>query len=617
MVSMDFARTARPLAAGLAAVAATGVGTGMVLESGWPPPPAEWLFAALTLAVPALGLLIAVRRPRSAYGWLLLATACCLGLGSAGAGLAVTGGPRPAIIALAPMFAVFYGLSWIFLPLLFPDGRLPSRRWRPVAWIGGLAIAVHWLGQLVIAATAGSAMAALAGPAGASGPALAGVLMSTVGQAAVVLTSMAALASLAVRWRRGARGERRQLAWMICGALLNLAGGALVAAMLITGGLPARHAVSATPPPQGADDVRAAIQSADVGVVSALLSMAGLLAIVGALPGAIAVAVVRHQLLDIRLTVRGPRLHLVFDVRPTVGEMLSELGPGLADAEPAEQLGRLAHAVRACVDARWAAITLADGTTVTAGRRDGPPALTIPAGGDLGRLECGPDQTGRLTGRDRRLLTALAVPVGLALRGAALAARLVNAQEAERRRIERNIHDGAQQQLVALIAGLELARATGAGPDTLALLREQARQALADLRELAAGIHPSALAQGGLVEAVEQRCSGLPVATTVTADPSLRAGRFPDEIEGAMYFTVSETVANALKHAEATRIDVRLSYAAGRLTAAVADDGAGFAAPGTALDRLADRLIALGGGLDVDSAPGEGTRVRAWVPAHA
>jgi signal transduction histidine kinase len=194
----------------------------------------------------------------------------------------------------------------------------------------------------------------------------------------------------------------------------------------------------------------------------------------------------------------------------------------------------------------------------------------------------------------------------------------VNAQEAERRRIERNIHDGVQQQLVALIAGLELARATGGGAEALALLREQARQALTDLRELAAGIHPSVLSQGGLVEAVEGRCSGLPVATTVTADPALRTRRFPDEIEGAMYFVVSEAIANALKHAGASRIEVRLWHDAGRLQASVTDDGTGFdlrAVARRGLATLADRMAALGGGLETTAGPGEGTRVRAWVTA--
>lgn len=121
----------------------------------------------------------------------------------------------------------------------------------------------------------------------------------------------------------------------------------------------------------------------------------------------------------------------------------------------------------------------------------------------------------------------------------------------------------------------------------------------------------------GLVEAVEERCSRLPVATTVTADTGLRARRFPDEIEGALYFTVSEAIANALKHAAASRIEVRLTQAGGRLQAVVSDDGKGFdpaAAGRGGLGPLADRMSALGGGLDLAGGPGEGTRLRAWVP---
>lgn len=342
---------------------------------------------------------------------------------------------------------------------------------------------------------------------------------------------------------------------------------------------------------------------------------AGIMVAMATLPAVIVVAVFRHNLLDLRVGIRGSKFFLVFDLRPTVDELLTELGPGLEEAEPVEQLGRLAGAVRAGLETRWAAVALADGTRVVAGREEGEAVLTVPAG--LGHIACGPRTAGRFTAEDRRLLDALAVPIGLAIQNAGLVTRLVNAQEAERRRIERNIHDGAQQQLVALIAGLELARATGGGADSLALLREQARQTLNDLRELAAGIHPSVLSQGGLVEAVEERCSRLPVATTVAADPALRARRFPDQVEGALYFTVSEAIANALKHAAASRIEVRLTQSAGRLQAVVLDDGRGFDLDATGrrgLGALADRMTALGGGLDVSGGPGEGTRVRAWVP---
>ena len=359
----------------------------------------------------------------------------------------------------------------------------------------------------------------------------AGLLAAFVGgtgQVATFLMGLSVLVSLIRRWWRSTSTERRRLRWMVAGSGVTLGG--FVLTLFLAG-------------------------------ESEAARWAGVMVTMATLPAVIVVAVFRHNLLDLRVGIRGSKFFLVFDLRPTVDELLTELGPGLEEAEPVEQLGRLAGAVRAGLETRWAAVALADGTRVVAGREEGEAVLTVPAG--LGHIACGPRTAGRFTAEDRRLLDALAVPIGLAIQNAGLVTRLVNAQEAERRRIERNIHDGAQQQLVALIAGLELARATGGGADSLALLREQARQTLNDLRELAAGIHPSVLSQGGLVEAVEERCSRLPVATTVAADPALRGRRFPDQVEGALYFTVSEAIANALKHAAASRIEVRLTQSAG------------------------------------------------------
>jgi signal transduction histidine kinase len=563
------------VAAGLLAlIAAAGLTAGTLLESTQP---SQWAFIVVGLLMPALGWLLAVRRPEVRYGWLLLATAVCFGIGLLGAGLAMRG--VRVGYPLAAMLAVFYGLSWVFIPLLFPEGRLPSRRWRPVAWIAGAAITMHAAGNAVI-------MIGLPGSTDVSTPpGVAGVLASTIGQFVTWIMSLVVLGGLVVRWWRSERPERGQYGWILAGAVAIQVGIGLIVSFSMGAGLP-------------------------------VIGLIGIFTLVAVLPGAIVVAIVRHHLLDIRVRIRGSRVLLVFDVRPTVGEVLSSLGSALeATAEPVEQLGRLATAVRTGLDTRWAAVTLTDGRRVVSGREDGPAALTIPVRGGLGRIECGPRDRGRLHEEDRRFLEALAVPAGLAIQSAGLAMRLVNAQEAERRRIERNIHDGVQQQLVALIAGIELARATGGDAETFGHLREQAHQTLQDLRELAAGIHPSALTQGGLVEAVEARCSRLPVPTQVFAHRELRAERFPDEIEGAMYFTVSEAVANALKHAEATKIEVRLDRTAGRLSAAVSDDGKGFGAGARrGLATLADRLDALGGGLELDSEQGKGTRVEAWVP---
>lgn len=568
---------AKVAAAVAAVIAAAGATAGPLMESGLPAPPQQWVFAFLGSVLAVLGWLLASRRPRIVYGWLLLAAALSLGLGALGVGLSRQSDDLVALAAiLSALFTFYYGLLWIYIPLLFPDGRVPSRRWRPVAWVGGVALVVQFAGTSLLPMTLYGKPNPIALP-----QVWIAVWASLGGQAVVLILGLVVAAGLIVRWRRAA--DRGQYTWMVAGTLINLAGFGLVIGYAFGG-------------------------------VGSIAVMFGLLAVLAAVPSAIGVTLVRYQLFDIRVGVRGSRLHVVVDVRPSVGEVLNRLGTALEDApEPVEQLGRLAAAVRTGLDVRWAAVRLADGTRVVSGQETTPAVLTMQVRGGLGQLECGPRKFGGLTEEDGRLLEALAVPAGLAIQSAGLAARLVNAQEKERRRLERNLHDGVQQQLVALIAGLELARATGGGAELFGRLRDQARQTLTDLRDLAAGIHPSALSQGGLVEAVEGRCADLPVPTKVVASDGLRARRFSDEVEGAMYFAVSEAVANALKHARAARIEVRLSHDGGRLRASVRDDGAGFADGLAPMRPMADRLDALGGGLEISRQGG--TFVEAWVPA--
>ncbi|GAA2834184.1 hypothetical protein GCM10020220_023930 [Nonomuraea rubra] len=223
---------------------------------------------------------------------------------------------------------------------------------------------------------------------------LAGALAGAAGQFVTWIMAVIVFCGLVVRWRRSGRAERGQYAWMV-GGMVATAAGAVLLSLFQFGG-----------PQYGA-----------AGVV-------GLLAVVGSLPAAIGVAVVRHRLLDVRVGLRGSRLHLVFDLRPTVDEVLSDLGTALEDTpEPVEQLARLAAAVRTGLDLRWAAVTLADGTRVVSGEQQGPAVLELPVRG--GRIECGPRDTGPLTRVDRRLLEALAVPAGLAIQSAGLVTRLV------------------------------------------------------------------------------------------------------------------------------------------------------------------------------------------------
>lgn len=197
--------------------------------------------------------------------------------------------------------------------------------------------------------------------------------------------------------------------------------------------------------------------------------------------------------------------------------------------------------------------------------------------------------------------------------------RIVEAGDQERRRVERNIHDGAQQRLATLALSLAMLRdRAGADPSLVGALDQTAaelRQAIAELRELARGIHPAILTEEGLPAAVESLAdrARLPVAVTAGFD-----ARLPEAVEAVAYFVVSESLANLVKHAGAQSARVGLSLCDGHLVVEVTDDGVGGADQerGTGLRGLEDRVCAVGGALSVVSPPGGGTRVRAEIPCH-
>jgi signal transduction histidine kinase len=201
-------------------------------------------------------------------------------------------------------------------------------------------------------------------------------------------------------------------------------------------------------------------------------------------------------------------------------------------------------------------------------------------------------------------------------------ARIVAAGDVERQRIERDLHDGAQQRLVALTLALRLAR-TKLGGDadpsvrmSLEQASEEAKSALAELRELARGIHPQILTSAGLHAAIEALASRTTTTVVVEIDPDIR---FASTVETVAYFVVSESLANIAKHAEATSVHIRAAWQDGILTVEVADDGRGGADPmtGTGLRGLADRVSAVGGLLEVVSPLVAGTRILARIPSAA
>jgi signal transduction histidine kinase len=244
--------------------------------------------------------------------------------------------------------------------------------------------------------------------------------------------------------------------------------------------------------------------------------------------------------------------------------------------------------------------------------------------------------------RDERVLAELARQVGFALRNVRLDSqlkasldqvkrqteqlrasrtRVVSAADAERRRIERDLHDGAQQQLVALAVNLRLARElAGSDPAQVTALLEQladdVQTALEELRELAHGIYPPLLADRGLADALSAVAARAPIRARLEA---AAIGRYPPQVEATVYFCCQEALQNAGKHArEDAAATVRVSEEEGGLVFEVSDDGAGFdparAKRGAGLANMTDRLGAIGGTLRIESSPGRGARITGTIP---
>ena len=243
------------------------------------------------------------------------------------------------------------------------------------------------------------------------------------------------------------------------------------------------------------------------------------------------------------------------------------------------------------------------------------------------RVTCSPREP--LTPAGERLVRDVAAQAGLVLRNVGLIEdlrssrqRLVSAADEARRGLERNLHDGAQQQLIALRISLGLARQVVASSpqeaaELLVQTEHQAREALAEMRELAHGIYPPLLADLGLAAALDAQARKAAIPVTVEA---VGVGRYPQDVEAAVYFCVLEALQNVAKYARASAAKVTLGQDGPHLTFTVADDGQGFepaATPvGSGLQGITDRLAALGGTIDIASAPSHGTQITGRIPAR-
>jgi signal transduction histidine kinase len=259
---------------------------------------------------------------------------------------------------------------------------------------------------------------------------------------------------------------------------------------------------------------------------------------------------------------------------------------------------------------------------------EGETAVEVRDKGELlGALSVATAPNDPMTVAKERLVRDLASQAGLVLRNVRLVEelraaqrRIVAAQDEERRRLERNIHDGAQQQLVALSVKLRLAESLMAKDPAKAQamledVRNETQITLEDLRDLARGIYPPLLADKGLAAALEAQARKSPMPVDVSPDG---VRRYPQDVEAAVYFCVLEALQNAAKYSGASRTSVELGERDGWLTFKVVDDGAGFdpasVARGSGLQGIADRLSALDGKVEVRSAMGEGTTIVGRIP---
>jgi signal transduction histidine kinase len=643
--------------------------------------------AAAVLAYAGTGGLIASRRPGNAIGWLLCLTGLSLAVSMlteqyAVYGLATAPGSLPAARLVGCLSAVTASLavaSLFFVVLLFPDGRLRSRRWRPVLWALCVVVvgwAAHGL-QAGTTVTGGITNALVAARTTYPNPASGFILAIFV---LAVITGVLVVASVFAR-RRGASAEsRQQLAWLgYVGALTALWAAVLIAATLIwphydgwlgtlIWGFLVLTAVLGIPLACAVAVLRYHLYDLDVvvkkTVVAALVAAAftGIYALVvvgvGAVTGhagssvltfaAAALAAVLLQPVRVRAGLVADRL--VYGRRASPYEVLSEFAGRIAGTYSTEEvLPAMARMLTEATGAERAEVWLRSGGAErleaawpSAAEPSPPTSLAGTSGRDgysrsfavehrgerLGalRVTCSPREP--LTPAGERLVRDVAAQAGLVLRNVGLIEdlrssrqRLVSAADEARRGLERNLHDGAQQQLVALRISLGLARQVVANSpqeaaELLAQTEHRAEDALKELRELAHGIYPPLLADLGLAAALQAQARKAAIPVTVEA---AGVGRYPQDTEAAVYFCLLEALQNVAKYAHASATKVTLCQDGPLLMFTVADDGRGFdpavTPAGSGLQGITDRLAALGGTLDIASAPGHGTQVTGRVPA--
>lgn len=662
-----------------AMLAAVSTGVALVIDpGGW------WEYGggynlALSVFLGGFVWLIVGKQPRNKVMWAMASVAFAAGLYSSSFlaalidGIDYTANVPPADMSTAAAWFLMVALSASFVAilaqptfclLLFPDGKLPSPRWRWVGWLAGAGIG------LAVLANAWEYR-----PWNTSLPNDDAPLIA-LGTMIAIAAGVLSLGALVTRFRSSSGESRDQFKWIVWGAAILLP--AMVAAVIVGNHNSSLSAGLATV----GGGVMIAAYGIAVGkyrlfdvdlVISRTVVVAGLAGFItlvyavvvgaaglllgGATPlplsvAATVVVAVAFQPVRQRMTRWADRL--VYGERATPYEVMSRFSARMRDVvSPEDLIPQMAQLLTLGTSAKRATVWMkedgglrpvanwpADEAVPAPVRQTGADfripdvdhlAMVEHDGQILGAVTVTMPGHESLTSSQARLVDDVASQAGLVLRNARLTAdlvdtieqlrtsrqRLVAVQDEERRRLERDLHDGAQQQIVAIKTKVALAKRFSEQGDEaraselLDQVMEDTSEAVESLRDLAHGIYPPLLEAQGLGSALRARARKAPISVAVEADD---VGRYSPEVEAAVYFCVLEAIQNAIKYSGSDRVDVRLHQVADRLIFEVSDRGRGFdpgaGVRGRGLVNMADRLDALGGELVVNSSPGNGTTVR-------
>jgi signal transduction histidine kinase len=635
------------------------------------------LFGPVTTIIYALmGALVASRHPLNPIGWIFCTVGVLLALTSLAFAYWVA--DESGIMSLPGIeFALWLDI-WIWIPatmlpltfllLLFPDGRLPSPRWRPIAWSAGLGIAAYTL-SIALHPEPPIESTPPSNPFGIRGATDILDLLANVALPLLVIGAFGSLAALVVRFRRSRGIEREQLKWLAYASVIAILG------LAVSGVLSAiwpddqwifelnlimvNVALALLATASGIAILRYRLYDIDLlinrtvvygalsaGVVVIYVLLVGSLSILFASSGNFVIALLATGLTALLAQPLLNRLQrgvnrLMYGERDDPYTVLSSLGQQLKTTlAPTAVLPSIAEAVGQALKLPYVALALKQGPGLKIVAAYGMPSgdhLQLPlvyqteTVGQMLVAHRAPGES--FTPSERRLLDDIALQAGIAAHAVRLTADLqcareglVTAREEERRRLRRDLHDGLGPQLASLTltvgAARELLRHDPEAADRL--LQELARHtqtAITDIRRLVYALRPPALDDLGLVPALREQAAqysqaGLQVTISAPDQlPPLAAA-----VEVATYRIVQEALTNVVRHARARTCAVSISLMPGdSLDVQVRDDGVGLPVDGRAgvgLTSMRERAAELGGTFEITSVPGKGTCVRAGLPLH-